>query len=105
MNSILPEYWKHWWKICTQANRIDRSDRIIRMSGFECLLDDFVQQSRNILEDNLVGIYLHGSAVMGCFNNQKSDIDLLIVIKDDISNEVKRQYMDMVLNFIFPLPT
>lgn len=67
------------------------------MSGFESLLDDFVQQSRNILGDNLVGIYLHGSAVMGCFNNQKSDIDLLIVIKDGISNEVKRQYMDMVV--------
>ena len=35
------------------------------------LLKSFVAQSQNILGDNLVGIYLHGSAVMGCFNEKK----------------------------------
>ncbi|MDE7268730.1 MAG: DUF4111 domain-containing protein [Lachnospiraceae bacterium] len=61
------------------------------------LLDCFVAQSKHILDGNLVGIYLHGSAVMGCFHAQKSDIDLLVVVKDGISDEVKRQYMDMVV--------
>jgi len=31
-----------------------------------------------ILGNNLTGIYLHGSAVMGCFQPGKSDIDLLL---------------------------
>ncbi len=61
------------------------------------LLDAFVMNSKDILGNNLTGIYLHGSAAMGCFNEKKSDIDLLVVIKSDISKELKRQYMDMVV--------
>lgn len=67
------------------------------MEKLESLLENFVRQSKNILGDNLTGIYLHGSAVMGCFNSKMSDIDLLIVVNDDISNEIKMQYMDMVV--------
>ncbi|WP_310603780.1 nucleotidyltransferase domain-containing protein, partial [Anaerosporobacter sp.] len=67
------------------------------MHKYNELRDNFVMQSRNILENNLVGIYLHGSAVMGCFNQQKSDIDLIIVVKNDISNKCKSRYMDMVV--------
>lgn len=67
------------------------------MDEYKNLLDIFVIQSKNILGDNLTGIYLHGSAVMGCFNAKKSDIDLIVVINNDISNEIKRQYMDMVV--------
>lgn len=67
------------------------------MDEYRNLLDSLVQQSKNILGDNLVGIYLHGSAVMGCFNDKKSDLDFIVVIKTDISNEIKQQYMDMAL--------
>lgn len=37
------------------------------MQRIEKLLNAFVEASQKILEDNLVGIYLHGSASMGCF--------------------------------------
>ncbi|MBQ8821778.1 MAG: DUF4111 domain-containing protein [Lachnospiraceae bacterium] len=67
------------------------------MHNYNHLLNDFVLQSRQILKDNLTGIYLHGSAVMGCFQAERSDIDLLIVVKDGLSKETKRQYMDMVV--------
>lgn len=63
----------------------------------EELLADFVEQSRHILGDNLTGIYLHGSAVMGCFNPAESDIDLILVVKDEVSDIAKRQFMDMVV--------
>ena len=63
----------------------------------ENITKKFVAKSQEILLDNLVGIYLHGSAVMGCFNEKKSDIDLLIVVNKAITNEVKRKYMDMVV--------
>jgi streptomycin 3"-adenylyltransferase len=63
----------------------------------DSLIDDFVEQSKEILRDNLVGVYLHGSLVMGCFNPQKSDIDLIIVVDEPLSDSVKRKYMDMVV--------
>lgn len=37
------------------------------MQRIEKLLNAFVEASKKILEDNLAGIYLHGSASMGCF--------------------------------------
>ena len=64
----------------------------------EELLAAFVEQSCHILSDNLMGIYLHGSAVMGCFHPEKSDIDLILVVKDEVSDTVKRQFMDMVVD-------
>ena len=64
----------------------------------DSLIDDFVEQSKEILRDNLVGVYLHGSLVMGCFNPQKSDIDLIIVVDEPLSDSVKRTYMDMVVD-------
>ena len=67
------------------------------MNKLENLIDHFVMQSKHILQDNLTGIYLHGSAAMGCFNDQKSDIDLIVVVKNDISKAIKRRYMDMVV--------
>lgn len=69
------------------------------------LLDDFVMNSKIILSNNLVGIYLHGSAAMGCFNEKKSDIDLLVVVKNDISKEIKRQYLDMVVSLNHEAPS
>lgn len=60
------------------------------------IADTFVNRSREILGDNLVGICLHGSAAMGCFNDKKSDIDLLTVVSDAPSGAVKLRYMDMV---------
>ena len=65
----------------------------------DSLIREFVEQSENILQDNLVGIYLHGSAVMGCFNPRKSDIDLIIVVRHHLPDPVKRAYMDMVVKY------
>lgn len=67
------------------------------MEEYRNLIANFVMQNKVILKDNLIGIYLHGSAVMDCFNPKKSDIDLLVVVKSDIPNDVKRRYMDMVV--------
>ncbi len=61
------------------------------------LLQNFTTESRRILGDNLTGIYLHGSAVMGCFNPEKSDIDLILMVKEEVNDTVKRQFMDMVV--------
>ena len=65
----------------------------------EKLINGFAEQSKRILQDNLTGVYLHGSAVMGCFNPEKSDIDLIIVVNQPVSDSVKRTYMDMVTGY------
>ena len=67
------------------------------MSILESVTEAFVMESREILGENLVGVYLHGSAVMGCFNEKKSDIDLLVVVNEKLSDEIKMRYMDMIV--------
>lgn len=67
------------------------------MEHYQALLSKFTEETRNILGDELVGVYLHGSAVMGCFNPARSDLDLLIVVENTMADDVKRRYMDMVL--------
>lgn len=61
------------------------------------IINEFVKRSEEILKENLVGIYLHGSMVMGCFNPAKSDIDLLVVVDDSLSDSVKREFLDMTV--------
>lgn len=39
----------------------------------------FVSKLSEMLGSNLVGVYLHGSLAMGCFNPHASDIDLLVI--------------------------
>ena len=56
----------------------------------ENVINKFVKESQEILKDNLTGIYLHGSAVMGCFNPEKSDLDLIVVVNEPLQDDVKR---------------
>lgn len=67
------------------------------MQQYQNLLDTFIKQNQKILKDDLTGIYLHGSAAMGCFLAEKSDIDFLVVVKKEIPDEIKLRYMDMVV--------
>ncbi|WP_461615203.1 aminoglycoside adenylyltransferase domain-containing protein [Clostridium sp. Marseille-QA1073] len=62
------------------------------------LLTEIIEKYKNLLGENLVGIYLHGSLVMGCFNSESSDIDFLIVVKDKLSFNVKRRIVDILLD-------
>lgn len=61
------------------------------------VLDSIVAGYRNILKDNLVGIYVHGSLSMNCFNPNVSDVDFLVVIKENLDFNKKRQLIDVLL--------
>ena len=63
----------------------------------DTVINSFAKKSEEILRDNLVGIYLHGSAVMGCYNPAKSDLDLIVVVKEHMTDADKMTYMDMVV--------
>ena len=60
------------------------------------LLERFTTMSRRIFGDNLLGVYLHGSLAMGCFNPRKSDIDLMLVVDKEPSDEEKLAFMQQV---------
>ncbi len=51
-----------------------------------------------ILDEDLVGIYLHGSLAMGCFNPERSDIDLLAVTKHPMTLATKHLTIEMLLS-------
>ena len=64
---------------------------------YQNILDEIINKSKEILGENLIGIYLHGSMAMRCFNPDKSDIDLIIVIEDDISDAQKLALMEHIV--------
>ncbi len=49
------------------------------------------------LSANLVGIYLHGSLALGCFNPERSDMDLLVVTATPMEAEIKRDVAALLL--------
>jgi len=49
------------------------------------------------LNDNLLGIYLHGSLATNCFNPSRSDVDLLVVTRLGMSLETKREIAKSLL--------
>lgn len=65
--------------------------------AYDAVIENFTQEAVKIIGPNLVGVYLHGSAVMGCFQPKKSDLDFIVVVKETMPDEVKRAFMKMVV--------
>jgi streptomycin 3"-adenylyltransferase len=63
----------------------------------DIFLDEVVQSFVGNLKLNLVGVYLHGSLAMGCFNTPSSDIDLLIVVNEKLSLKTKKNIITELL--------
>lgn len=72
---------------------------------YQNLINDFVAAVKEIIGEKLTGVYLHGSLAMGCFNPLKSDIDLIIIIEEKISDEQKLAFMERVVALNKQAPT
>jgi len=70
----------------------------------ERFISRFVALSKETLNDRLTGIYLHGSAVMGCYQPEKSDLDFLVVVNTALSEAEKRRFMDRLLELDHDCP-
>lgn len=57
-----------------------------------------VEEMERLLDGNLIGIYLHGSLAMGCFNPRTSDIDLLAVTDHAIPAGTKSAMVALFLS-------
>ena len=53
----------------------------------------------SLLNANMAGVYLHGSLAMGCFNPQRSDIDLLVVTHEPTDLATKRDLIKVLLAY------
>jgi hypothetical protein len=51
------------------------------------LLVDLLRHMQQVLDEDLVGLYLYGSLVAGGFDREISDLDLLAVTSSDIDNQ------------------
>jgi predicted nucleotidyltransferase len=58
-----------------------------------------VSDLAEILGTSLIGVYLHGSLAMGCFNPALSDMDLLVVSTSPMPLEVKRRVTEALLRY------
>jgi len=67
----------------------------------DCLFSGIFQ----LIPENVVGIYLHGSLAMGCFNLQHSDLDLLVVTHSPIPDAAKPDLAHLFLEIsLKPVP-
>lgn len=60
-------------------------------------LDQFVRSLCENDENGLIGIYLHGSLAMGCYQPQRSDIDLLVLLDKPPDASRCRTWAEQVL--------
>ncbi len=67
------------------------------MQPLESILNSIVQLNRTIFGENLVGVYLHGSAALGCYNPQKSDVDFITVLATPPTNAEKTAFIKDLL--------
>lgn len=71
---------------------------MVCLETYDLLIKTLVDQAKTIFRGNLVGVYLHGSMAMNCFNPRKSDIDILIVVDDNITDHTKKEFMDGIMH-------
>lgn len=67
------------------------------MSKINYLLHQINIAYTQILNDKLVGIYLHGSLAFDCFQWQNSDLDFIVVVKDSLAQQEKVALINVLL--------
>lgn len=65
----------------------------------EKLLNNLAERYAEILGPHFVGMYVHGSYALGCFNPEKSDLDYIIVCDNEPGEGGRRAIMDATLAF------
>ncbi len=90
---------KQWLKSLgpTVQQYADVLERELYITDRDRLISRFVAMAKETLGTCLAGIYLHGSAAMGCYQPKKSDLDFLVVVHAALPDAEKRRFMDGLL--------
>lgn len=62
------------------------------------IFEQVKQLSIQTFEENLVGVYIHGSLTLGCFHWDNSDIDFIVVLENMPPQVKKEEYITGLLN-------
>nr|WP_301287907.1 aminoglycoside adenylyltransferase domain-containing protein [Paenibacillus sp. MSJ-34] len=68
-------------------------------------VEKLIERLKHALGDRLAGIYLHGSLAMGSYYRPKSDIDLIVVVKDQLEAELAGTVAAAIANESVHRPT
>lgn len=74
------------------------------MENVNSLMIEVNQYIKDILKDNYVGVYFHGSLRLGSFNPNKSDLDFIIVVKQKLGYQIKKLICDKMLENLDKFP-
>lgn len=61
------------------------------------LLHTIAREYHSILGDDLTGVYAHGSMAFGCFDPAQSDMDFLVVVESEPTDEQKHRLLETLL--------
>lgn len=67
-------------------------------------VEDVVRACRSALGDDLLGVYLHGSAAMEAFHPERSDVDVLAVCSRSVTATEKRAIAEALSEEVLPCP-
>ncbi|MDR2532887.1 MAG: DUF4111 domain-containing protein [Oscillospiraceae bacterium] len=67
------------------------------MINYNLILRQVKDSYTELLQDNLTGIYVHGSIAFNCFNPDKSDIDYIAVINSPLTPDIKSKLIKETL--------
>lgn len=65
--------------------------------SYDTVLNHIEERYREILGENLVGIYVHGSIAFGCFTWERSDIDFIVVVDSPPEQSQKERLIRTLL--------
>lgn len=63
----------------------------------QVVLDSVTGLLKNELLGSLIGVYLHGSMAMGCFNPSQSDVDILVLVKEKQSKDTYKKIANKLI--------
>ncbi len=62
--------------------------KLLKYKDVYCIIDMLYREVKDILKDQFIGFYIHGSLALGDFDPKSSAIDFLVVTKERISQEL-----------------
>ncbi|MCM1988231.1 aminoglycoside adenylyltransferase domain-containing protein [Oceanirhabdus seepicola] len=62
--------------------------QLLKYKDVYTLIELLKREVKDILKDEFIGLYIHGSLALGDFDPKSSDIDFLVVTKDMVSQEL-----------------
>ena len=72
------------------------------------LVDDYLaeltRRMREILGEELVGVYAGGSYALGAYEHGRSDVDVTAVVSDHLADDTKRKLIDVLRHESLPCP-